>query len=91
MTSPSFEVGSKYMNSLVNANFTNMTFQRIPIPHLTRTMFQKFIPRNKSSVNQGLLYVCIFMGDLNKSKETKPMTIEALKWAPKRTVTVTIR
>ena len=25
------------------ANFTNMTFQKIPIPHLTRTMKQKFL------------------------------------------------
>ena len=37
-----------YTNSLVNAdlfyaNFTNMTFQMIPIPHLTRTMKQKFL------------------------------------------------
>ena len=37
-----------YTNSLVNAdsfyaNFTNTTFQKIPIPHLTRTMKQKFL------------------------------------------------
>ena len=40
--------GSKYTNSLVNAdsfyaNFTNMTFQKIPIPHLTRSMKQKIL------------------------------------------------
>ena len=37
-----------YTNSLVNANlfyanFTNTTFQKIPIPHLTRTLKQKFL------------------------------------------------
>ena len=37
-----------YTNSLVNTdsfymNFTNTTFQKIPIPHLTRTMKQKFL------------------------------------------------
>ena len=38
----------KCTNSLFNvdsfyANFTNTTFQNIPIPHLTRTMKQKFL------------------------------------------------
>ena len=38
----------QYTNSLVNAdsfyaNFTNTTFQKIPIPHLTRTMKRKFL------------------------------------------------
>ena len=38
----------KYTNSLVNAdsfygNFTNTTFQKNPIPHLTRIMKQKFL------------------------------------------------
>ena len=38
----------KGTNSLVNAdsfyaNFTNTTFQKIPIPHLTRPMRQKFL------------------------------------------------
>ena len=37
-----------HTNSLVKANlfyanFTNTTFQKIPIPHLTRTMKQKFL------------------------------------------------
>ena len=37
-----------YTNSLVNtdsfyANFTHTTFQKIPIPHLTHTMKQKFL------------------------------------------------
>ena len=37
-----------YTNTLVNAdsfyaNFTNTTFQKIIIPHLTRTMKQKFL------------------------------------------------
>ena len=37
-----------YTNSLVTAysfyaNFTNTTFQKVPIPHLTRTMKQKFL------------------------------------------------
>ena len=37
-----------YTNSLANAdcfyaNFTNTTFQKIPIPHLTHTMKQKFL------------------------------------------------
>ena len=37
------EFDSKYANSLANAdlvyvNFTNMTIQKVPIPHLTRTM-----------------------------------------------------
>ena len=37
-----------YTNSLVNAdtfyaNFTNTTFQKITIPHLTRTMKQKVL------------------------------------------------
>ena len=39
---------SKYINSLANAdlfytNLTNMAFQKIPIPHLTPTMEQKFL------------------------------------------------
>ena len=39
----------KYTNSLVNAdsfypNFTNTTFQKIPIPHLTRTYCETEIP-----------------------------------------------
>ena len=42
------EMAKDYTNSLVNAdlfyaNFTNTTFQKIPIPHLTRTMKQKFL------------------------------------------------
>ena len=39
---------SIYTNSLVNAksfyaNFTNMIFQNVPIPHLTLTMKQKLL------------------------------------------------
>ena len=39
----------QYTNSLVNAdsfcvNFTNTTFYKIPIPHLTCPMEQKFLP-----------------------------------------------
>ena len=39
---------SMYTNSLVNAdsfyaNFNNTTFQKVPIPHLTRPMKQKFL------------------------------------------------
>ena len=42
------EKNLKYTNSLVNAgsfytNFPNTTFQKIPIPHLTRPMKQKFL------------------------------------------------
>ena len=38
----------EYTNSLINAdsfyaNFTNKTIQKIPIPHLTRPMRQKFL------------------------------------------------
>ena len=29
--------------NLVNTNFTNTHFQKVPIPHLTRTMKQKFL------------------------------------------------
>ena len=29
--------------NLVNTNFTNKHFQKVPIPHLTRTMKQKFL------------------------------------------------
>ena len=61
-----------YTNSLVNsisfyANFTITTFQKIPIPYLTRTMkcgfylilyevnyLTQFFPRTKCSVNQGV-------------------------------------
>ena len=32
-----------YTKSLVNTNFTNTHFQKVPIPHLTRTMKQKFL------------------------------------------------
>ena len=40
-----FEFQMKYTNSLVNAdsfytNFTNTTFQKISIPHLTRTYYE---------------------------------------------------
>ena len=45
ITSPSFNM---YTKSLVNTNLfymnsTNTHFQKIPIPHLTRTMKQKFL------------------------------------------------
>ena len=41
----------KYTKSLVNmnsfyTNFTNTHFQKVPIPHLTRTMKQKFFHFN---------------------------------------------
>ena len=29
--------------NLVHTNFTNKHFQKVPIPHLTRTMKQKFL------------------------------------------------
>ena len=29
--------------NLVNTNFANTHFQKVPIPHLTRTMKQKFL------------------------------------------------
>ena len=42
------EKRTKYTKSLVNTNlvytnFTNTHFQKVPIPHLTRTMKQKFL------------------------------------------------
>ena len=33
--------------NLVNTNFTNTHFQKIPIPHLTRTMKQKFLHQHE--------------------------------------------
>ena len=41
-------LGNSYTKSLVNmnsfyTNFTNTHFQKVPIPHLTRTMKQKFL------------------------------------------------
>ena len=46
--SPIYFPKTMYTNSLVNAdlfyeNFTNTTFQKIPIPHLTHIMKQKFL------------------------------------------------
>ena len=48
LVTPEGREGEKGTNSLVNAdsfyaNFTNTTFQKIPIPHLTHTMQQKFL------------------------------------------------
>ena len=42
-------LGYNYTKSLVNddlfyANFTNMAFQKIPIPHLTRMYYETEIP-----------------------------------------------
>ena len=39
-----FAVSKSLVNTnLFYTNFTNMHFQKVPIPHLTRTMKQKFL------------------------------------------------
>ena len=54
---------TKYTKSLVNTNsfyknFTNRHFQKVPIPHLTRTMKQKFLhPEPKVALTKELVYL----------------------------------